>query len=262
MVLCHGGPGGRDELGPVASMLEDRATVYRYEQRGSGRSERRGPYDVASFVADLEALRGHWACESWIVGGWSWGSSLALAYAFAHPGRVRALILGGTVGLAEGWQAEVRERIDAALPERLRARLAELTLLRAAGELDAAGLVEHRAIRHAAGFPDPERDLGRARDEVLALVLNDEVNDAVGADWERIRTSSGLLAAARSFRAPALILHGSLDGLLAWAARELADLLPEARYVEIEGGGHAPWLERPAEVATALRDFVDRLAAR
>lgn len=38
MVLCHGGPGLWDYLGPVSSMVEDLCTVHRYDQRGGGRS--------------------------------------------------------------------------------------------------------------------------------------------------------------------------------------------------------------------------------
>jgi proline iminopeptidase len=37
-VLCHGGPGLWDDQGPVARMVEDLATVHRYDQRGCGRS--------------------------------------------------------------------------------------------------------------------------------------------------------------------------------------------------------------------------------
>ena len=55
VVLCHGGPGLSDNLGPVAAMVEDRARVHRYDQRGSGRSHSDGPFDVGRFVADLEA---------------------------------------------------------------------------------------------------------------------------------------------------------------------------------------------------------------
>jgi len=71
-------------MAPVAEMVEDLALVHRYDQRGSGRSRSDGPFDVASFVADLEALRRHWRHDRWLVGGHSWGANLALFYALAH----------------------------------------------------------------------------------------------------------------------------------------------------------------------------------
>jgi proline iminopeptidase len=73
VVLCHGGPGLSDILGPVASMIDDLAVVHRYDQRAGGRSTGRRPFTVDRFVEDLEALRQYWAHPAWVVGGHSWG---------------------------------------------------------------------------------------------------------------------------------------------------------------------------------------------
>src|SRR3546814_900355 len=87
MVLLHGGPGLWEDFGPLAEMVDDLVEVYRYDQRGSGRSDRGGPYDIATAVADLEALRKQWWQPKMIVGGHSFGAALALAYAVEHPER-------------------------------------------------------------------------------------------------------------------------------------------------------------------------------
>jgi proline iminopeptidase len=76
LALCHGGPGDFDYLEPIASMVEDIARVYRYDQRGCGRSQQAPPYDVATFVDDLDALREHYGINMWIAGGHSWGAGL------------------------------------------------------------------------------------------------------------------------------------------------------------------------------------------
>ena len=44
-------------------------------------------------MGDLELLREHLGVDRWLVNGVSWGSTLALAYAQAHPTRVSALVL-------------------------------------------------------------------------------------------------------------------------------------------------------------------------
>ncbi len=49
--------------------------------------------DTAHLVADIEALRVHLGVTAWIVNGVSWGSTLALAYAQAHPERVLGMVL-------------------------------------------------------------------------------------------------------------------------------------------------------------------------
>jgi proline iminopeptidase len=43
LVLCHGGPGLSDNLGPIADMVDDIALAHRYDQRGAGRSPSHGP---------------------------------------------------------------------------------------------------------------------------------------------------------------------------------------------------------------------------
>jgi proline iminopeptidase len=136
-VLCHGGPGLSDNLGPVAAMVEDLALVHRYDQRGSGRSRSSGPFDVDSFVADLEALRRHWNHEKWLVGGHSWGAKLALFYALRHPDRTLAVIYLAGTGLRWGWQEDAQRRRLARLTEDERAELAHLQERILGGDADA-----------------------------------------------------------------------------------------------------------------------------
>ena len=58
LIMCHGGPGLWDMSGSLAARLAERRTVIRWDQRGGGRSERRGPYSVARYVADLDVIIG------------------------------------------------------------------------------------------------------------------------------------------------------------------------------------------------------------
>ncbi|WP_421837035.1 alpha/beta fold hydrolase [Novosphingobium sp.] len=67
-------------------------------QRGCGQSTPRGELAANSLqhsIADMEALRRHLGIERWLVSGGSWGSTLALAYAQAHPERCLGLFLVG-----------------------------------------------------------------------------------------------------------------------------------------------------------------------
>lgn len=104
LILCNGGPGCCDYLGPVAAMLDDRARVYRFEPRGCGRSATGVPYDLPTWLADLDALRSALGHERWVVGGHSAGADYALAYALTYPGRVRALISLASTGVQDDRQ--------------------------------------------------------------------------------------------------------------------------------------------------------------
>ena len=109
VMLCNGGPGCCDYLAPVAEMIDDLVRVYRWEQRGCGRSEAVPPYDHVTCLADLDALRDHFGYDRWIIGGHSWGANLALDYATTYPHRVMALIYLAGNGITEDWKAEFRQ---------------------------------------------------------------------------------------------------------------------------------------------------------
>lgn len=98
--FCHGGPGIADYLEPVQQMVADSVTVYRWDQRGSGRSDTSGPFTIARFGADLEALRTHLGHEQWTLLRHSWGANLAIHYAQEHA---RGGSAGSSTCAAPGW---------------------------------------------------------------------------------------------------------------------------------------------------------------
>jgi len=98
LVFLHGGPGGG--CLPHHRRFYDPAfwNIVLYDQRGAGRSTPAAEIadnTTQRLVADLERLRAELRIERWLVFGGSWGSTLALAYAQAHPDRVLGLVLRG-----------------------------------------------------------------------------------------------------------------------------------------------------------------------
>ncbi|WP_152045432.1 prolyl aminopeptidase [Aureimonas psammosilenae] len=97
-VFLHGGPGSGSS--PHHRRLFDpaRYDVLLFDQRASGRSTPLGSLEAnttAHLVADIERLREMAGVERWLVFGGSWGATLAIAYAEAHPERVAAMVLRG-----------------------------------------------------------------------------------------------------------------------------------------------------------------------
>lgn len=98
VIALHGGPGGG--AAPAMRRFFDprRYRILIFDQRGCGRStpfaETRNN-DTAALVADMERLRTMFNVDKWVVFGGSWGATLALAYARAHPERVTAMALRG-----------------------------------------------------------------------------------------------------------------------------------------------------------------------
>ena len=110
--------------------------MHRHDQRGCGRSQDIGPYDITTFVDDLDALRAHWGYEAWTVVGHSWGASLALMYAIQYPERTARLVHFSGTGIDPDWHQEYRSTREAKLPpdERRRFRRLNQRRLTATGE--------------------------------------------------------------------------------------------------------------------------------
>ena len=106
-VFVHGGPGGGCNADSRRFFDPKRYRIVLFDQRGCGRSVPHAELDrntSQDLVADMERIRVRLGIERWVVFGGSWGSTLGLLYAEAHPERVRALVLRG---IFLGTQAEL-----------------------------------------------------------------------------------------------------------------------------------------------------------
>ena len=98
VVFLHGGPGGGADGRARRFFDPQHYRIIVFDQRGCGRSRPHASLvenTTWHLVADIERLRKHLGLERWQVFGGSWGSTLALAYAQAHPERVTELVLRG-----------------------------------------------------------------------------------------------------------------------------------------------------------------------
>ncbi|MEA3298967.1 MAG: prolyl aminopeptidase [Pseudomonadota bacterium] len=98
VVFVHGGPGGGCRESDRCFFDPERYRIILFDQRGAGRSTPHAGLDgnhTPGLIADLETLRESLGVDRWLVFGGSWGSTLALLYAEAHPERVLGLVLRG-----------------------------------------------------------------------------------------------------------------------------------------------------------------------
>ncbi|WP_026439713.1 prolyl aminopeptidase [Acidocella facilis] len=98
VLFLHGGPGAG--AGAVHRRFFDPSNwrVIIFDQRGAGRSRPLGGLEnnnTPQLIRDIETLRNFLNIERMVLFGGSWGSTLALAYAQAHPEHVAAAILRG-----------------------------------------------------------------------------------------------------------------------------------------------------------------------
>ncbi|MCP4328913.1 MAG: prolyl aminopeptidase [Alphaproteobacteria bacterium] len=98
VLFLHGGPGAGTAAVHRRFFDPSAYRILLFDQRGCGRSTPFGETahnTTTDLVGDIEALRGHFGVDQWLLFGGSWGSTLALAYAESHADRVRGLILRG-----------------------------------------------------------------------------------------------------------------------------------------------------------------------
>ncbi|UCH46916.1 MAG: prolyl aminopeptidase [Betaproteobacteria bacterium] len=98
VLFLHGGPGAGASPSHRRFFDPDFYRIVIFDQRGSSRSRPLGETQnntTQHLIADIERLREHLQVEKWIIFGGSWGSTLALAYAQAHPQCCSALVLRG-----------------------------------------------------------------------------------------------------------------------------------------------------------------------
>jgi proline iminopeptidase len=232
VVLVHGGPGWWDVFQDLPPLLPN-FTVHRWDQRGCGRSDRRGPYTLDRFVADLDQIRESAGQEQVVLLGHSWGAALALQYAGAHLDHVSRLILVSSTGL-DG------------TPPTYRRRVAEILADTPADDPWIARISTGFANRATA--LDQARRLNKPRFEP-----NQECADALLAD---LRAVPDRAVACRRIAVPTLLIHGSDDLRPPYVTDSLLEELPHAERAVLDGVAHYPWVEDPDGFQKAVGSFL------
>jgi proline iminopeptidase len=276
-VFLHGGPGGG--ISPDHRRYFDPAfyRIVLYDQRGAGQST--PPGELADnttdhLVADLERLRAHLGIERWLVFGGSWGSTLALAYAQAHPERALALVLRG-IFLARDWEirwfmVDMRNVFPEAwnafagfLPEAERGDLLanyyrRLTSPDPAVHLPAAHAWSRYESSCSTLLPDP--DLVAHFDEDAAALAIARIEAHYFVHGLFLPRDALLRGVDRLRRIPCAIVQGRYDIVCPIrTAHDLHRAWPEAEYVVVPDAGHSA---REPGIARELVAATDRLRAR
>jgi len=98
VLFLHGGPGAGIEPYHRRFFDPEKYHMVLFDQRGSGKSAPHASLEnntTQHLIADIEMIREKLGIDNWLVFGGSWGSTLALAYAQAHPDNILALVIRG-----------------------------------------------------------------------------------------------------------------------------------------------------------------------
>jgi pimeloyl-ACP methyl ester carboxylesterase/DNA-binding CsgD family transcriptional regulator len=220
--------------------LEQGGRVIRLDKRGTGLSD---PVDelptTQQRVQDVAAVMAAARSSRAVLFGLSDGGRAAIAFAAAHPGQTRGLILYGTS--YRGPRAALLRRYRAAVRHWGEGRLADLVAPSLTGP--GVGSAAREAAREAAGaFERAAASPGMAAALVESLGLMDVHH-----------LMSGLTV-------PTLVLHREGDVIPAADARAVAAGIPGAKLTILPGPDHLPWVGDWAPVMAEILAFVKQIA--
>jgi len=163
-LYLHGGPGGGCGAGARRYFDPAHYRAVLFDQRECGRSTpladnpqvELATNTTAALVTDIEALRAHLGIDRWVVVGVSWGVTLGLVYAQAHPERVRAMVLGAVTSGSRQETEWITRDVGRIFPRQWEAFAAQVAAAERGGDL--AG-----AYARLLADPDPAVREGAAR---------------------------------------------------------------------------------------------------
>lgn len=271
-VFLHGGPGSGAQHSHRNIFDPDRFHTFLFDQRGAGRSHPNlslTDNTTQNLIADIERIRTFFKVERWIVVGGSWGSTLALAYAQAHPQRVIGLVLRA---IFLGSDEEVQWAFDNG-PKRFRPEL-HRAFCDALPEAERSTLIESYTKRLVDPNPDihrPAAELWHSYERALSELKPAEQSLPITPAAPGTRTKPTAIMEAHYIRnhfflepnqlldgmskiaeIPGHIIQGRYDLLCPpQAAYRIAERWPAAKVTFIEQAGHA--MTEPG-VSDAMRD--------
>ncbi len=207
-------------------------TLVRYDERGCGLSDWEvKDISLEAWVRDLEIVVDALELERFPLLGLSQGGPVAVAYAVRHPERVSHLILYGTYDIGWGRRPEASTGMQW---EGL------ATLIRHGWAQDNPAF---RQVFTALFIPDGTPEQARWFDDLQRVTTSPEIAERFEWACSQIDVCDLL----PQVQAPTLVLHARGDATVPFSAgQRLAEALPDARFVPLEGNNHVLLEHEPA----------------
>lgn len=226
-----------------AEALAPRYRVLSVDPRGSGLSETPDhPYTAATVAADVAAALDAAGVERAHIVGQSMGGMIAQDFALAAPERVRSLTLVSTYAATDTWSRRV-----------LAARR---------GLIEAGGLPLQFSMSVFFVFsPRAFREIPEFIEGIESRLRDNPPDEAAYLRQVDYCLDHDATAGLAEVTAPTLVVAGREDFITsAIQNRELAALIPGARYEELDDCSHGLIWEQPERFATLLAGFLKEVA--
>lgn len=257
ILMLHGGPGGTSRsFYQFASLGEDRPVII-FDQLGSGRSGYHTDttlLKVDNFVEQVEAVKTSLGLKEFYLQGHSWGTALALEFYLKYPKGIKAIIFNSPYFNTSLWKADA-DTLVSTLPDSI--QLAIKT-----GEKNHD--YESAAYKNANEVYSKNFGIRKTR-------LTSELDTAISKGNEFIYnymwgptefTATGTLInynrvqSLKSIKMPTLFITGEFDEARPTTVKYFQSLVPNAKYVMIEGAGHGTMHDNRSQNISAIKNFL------
>lgn len=246
LLLVTGLGGDHLSWGEQIEPFAQRYRTIAFDNRDAGESSASPEaYEVVDMAQDTLGLADALGLDDFHLVGVSMGGAIAQETALAAPARVRTLTLAMSWP-GDGHWGRVRGRLmaNAAMRTPREEHIEQLML----ACLSEEAFADPERVAYFRGMvldsPHPQSVEAFARQ--AQAVGNHETRDRIG----RLEMPVHVIGAERDLMVPV------------WKARELADLIPGARFTEIERGTHAANMEQAEEFNRMVLAFLDEHSAR
>lgn len=239
VIFLHGVGGNRKNWDENLPVFGQHFRAIAWDARGYGDSnDYDGPLNFRDFSDDLLRVLDVLGLERAHVVGLSMGSWIAMDFAITYPERLRSVVLCCT-------HAGFSFLSDAAKAEFVRSR--KEPLINGMEPKDIAGPVAKSLVS-----PSAPNHIVAALAESMAILHKDSYLKSIEALVE-----TDFREDLPDLHCPCLVLSGAEDPLTTAAmGREVSDLIPGAHYVVIDGAGHLPNIEKPANFNASVLKFL------
>jgi pimeloyl-ACP methyl ester carboxylesterase len=211
-----------------------------FDKRGMGLSDHTKVGNLEERMDDVRAVMDAAGSERAVLLGVSEGAPLSMVFAASHPERTAALVFVG---------GEVKEILEDDWPYGANTREGyEEMLQRVHGGV-------WGKVTHVWFMPSKGRDPAAIR--WLERLERTSASPSTAAAFMRLGSEIDVRHVAPSIHVPTLVMHTPDDPVVPFGqAQWLAEQIPDARFVELEGVDHVPWGDVQDQVVAEISEFL------
>ena len=260
ILMLHGGPGGTSKsFYQFASLAKERPVII-FDQLGSGRSDHHTDttlLKVENFVEQVEALKTSLGLKEFYLHGHSWGTALALEYYLKNPKGIKAIIFNSPYFSTALWKADA-DTLISTLPDSIQLAIKigekdhdyESPQYKNANEI----FSKNFGIRKTRLTSELDTSTAKGSKFIYNYMWGPTEFTATGTliNYNRVQS-------LKTIKVPTLFITGEFDEARPVTVRYFQSLVPNSKFVIIEGAGHGTMHDNKSQNISAIKNFLGEL---